>query len=234
MKLTFLAFGLNDNAYEPHRVRLFIESILKQTVPSKLILWDCSAEGNQFSIPVDDRITVIKTPISNKEINPAFIRNQLALMADTQLICHTNTDCYFAPNFAEVIIAKCKEPGHLIMCRHQKLPKEESKAVLEGRTHITAYKKDKLESQSPCGECQALYRERFIEYGGYGGKNETGIVNRKVVKVGHGFKEDTYLKNNKSMNPRQVWIEKDTHLYHLWHPTRKSKIGTPFDSHVGE
>jgi hypothetical protein len=222
-KLTFLAFGRNDEGGEAKRMRLFVESVLAQSVEEiGLWVWDASEPDKAFKLPNDDRIIVHREPVPIGELwNPTYYRNFGALQVQSEFIVHVNTDCVYGPDTAKHIIAALTKDNKLIQCRRKPTNRDQFDGIdsLEGACKL-ANKIKKTETQDVCGDLQGVRRQHFINIGGYHGLIKGGEATRgDYVDLSKG--EDTQLKR-KFTNKNVTWIQNKTFVLHLWHPRREN------------
>lgn len=235
-QITFLAFSKNDIGGERKRVNLFIESICSQDTDQwKMIFWDASSLDKQFNIPSHKNIKIICSSIV-KSYNwcPSTIRNTLALMVDTEILCHINADCIYASNFASTLIENCKSKT-LILCKRIDQDKKQIINTLQDGFDIL--EKAKEPKSSPMGECQCMMTQDFINMGGYYGLIKNG-KSTYPIDIQQSIQEDTWLyryaqgyiywpydkdrKDKKNFDIIQIFGK--TKILHLWHSIRYDKL----------
>lgn len=222
-KLTFIAFGRNDEAGEPKRVRLFVESLLCQTASDICLwFWDASQSDKQFKLPDDNRIIIHQEPVPMGTLwNPTYYRNVGALTAETEYIAHVNTDCVYGIDVAQQIITNLRKAKKLIQCKRKPTSKNQFDKINSLKDAYKIAKEiNKHESQAVCGDLQALHRQKFLDLKGYNGLIKDGVaIMGDYVDLSKN--EDTYLRK-KFDNKNSVWIQDKTFVLHLWHTKREN------------
>lgn len=235
-KISFIAFSANDNPDEEKRVGLFIESLLSQSEQDwELLFMDMSDDDKKFNIPKDERICSFTPNIarSGNWWNPVFFRNYGVDVAKGDLVCHTNSDCIFAPNFAEVLLV-IGGRDRLLTCQRRNTSEKQFrniKTLQEVQQLVTQLD---LHGQGCCGDCQCMDRKQFLEIGGFYGLIQDGVVAcRHEDKF--KYREDSWLQykvnkqnwgeypfSKETHNIREIWITDKTWIVHLWHPEREN------------
>lgn len=181
-----------------------------------------SPPEKRFELPEHPRLSIIHKHVSPEQIAPAFIRNTLALKVETPMICHVNADCFYAPNFAEVVIRELSaNKAHLIMCRRRDIFEKQWGEIKSGAKKFKDFKGLRLESVQACGECQGLMKDVFLKLGGYHKWIKNGKSTKTKDRKG-SYWEDSFLKNK--FGGKRKMIEGQTWLLHMFHPKRQSKV----------
>ena len=222
-RVTFIAFGRNDEAGEPKRMSLFIESLLNQTLQDICLwLWDASQPDRAFNIPDDDRIIVRREPVPIGALwNPTYYRNVGVLENQCEYLAHVNTDCVYGPDTAQQVMANLKKAKKLILCRRKPTNKSQFDSIDSfAKACEIAKTIKKTEGVNVCGDLQAVHRQQFLQLGGYHGLIKSG---QAIVGdyVDLSKNEDTQLKK-KYGTKNLVWIQNKTFVLHLWHPRREN------------
>ncbi|MBU1067386.1 glycosyltransferase [Patescibacteria group bacterium] len=223
-KLTFIMFGRNDADQEELKVGLSIDSLLDQSVEDYNILFYDLSPDNLFSLPRHNKLIVKYLPLGfDEEFSPAYYRNLGALEADGEYICHTNTDCIFAHNFVETLLAHLGK-NIMVCCRRKYGTREDTEKIttLENARKLGASKTPKLQGKQACGECQCLQKEWFIKNGGY---HKCINAGKSIPPKDTIYREDTMLSNlvNGTKGMKIYWANDKTWILHLFHYKRTAK-----------
>ena len=233
-KLTFCAFSANDGTNIQEQTLLFINSLLKQdTDESCVLFFDCSTTESKFKLPEHPSLTVVHNPITDPyKWNRSIIRNEIALRADTPIICQVCADCCYSPNFASTLIKEMGDGNKCLCCRRRTTSQDQFKQILKDNSIVPQMApKLSLDSQAPCGECQCMMREQFIELGGYyklirNNKCSPGVWNKTAGRddtdLMWQIRKDRHYKNTQH-TITEKWIEdiSDVWIVHMWHPERQ-------------
>ncbi len=225
--LTFLLFSRNDHPDEQLRVQMSLTSLIEQDTkkPYRILFTDLSEQGKELIVPQTDKLKVIYLPTPvGPDWFPTYYRNKMMLEAETPFVCHTNCDCIYAQNFAEVIMGHLEEnPKRLVMCQRTNLPRENMgkiKSTQDGRTYLKYF--NFKSGKNGCGDCQAISRLDFIKVGGFFKLIKDGQAIKGDWKT-NAYAEDLYLKNNaKKLGFEEYWVSDKTDILHLAHPVREN------------
>ncbi|MBU1067392.1 glycosyltransferase family 2 protein [Patescibacteria group bacterium] len=218
--LSFIEFCRNDSENEMRLLNLHIESLLLQdTEDFDIILIDLSVDEK---IPkMSERIKIYNIPISiEEEFSPPHIRNIGAMLSDTPMICHINSDCIYGTNFASTLINNMnKYPVNMrrqILCKRRNCLEDFDS--LEHGYKIA--QNTKYGSKYSCGECQCCWRYWFINvFQGYYGLIRNGKVYNPDKTI---CKEDIdfgYLVKG----VERIWVDNQTWILHMKHEQRQLK-----------
>lgn len=192
-RIAFLAFSINDNPDEQRRCSLFVDSILNQNHDNYYLLFvDCSVNEKKFTIPISNRIQVVYRPIDKHGWHPANLRNQCALMASCDIIAHVNADNIYSANVATTIDQLLTNNHNLLLtCKRVNTTAQQFAAIKSINDAIYIAQSGK--QLTIPGDLQAMWRNTFIDIGGYWG----GICNGQLqeLELGYACREDTMLQN---------------------------------------
>ncbi len=229
-KLTFCLFSANDTEGEPERVFLSLQSLLVNTENSCIIFTDCTQSGmTELRTPNHPDLKVIRRPTSiKKDWNPSVIRNEMALLVDTPIVCHVCADCVYSPNFADSVIKSMGEGNRFICCKRKDTNREQMLEILRGGLPIAAKMADSLPIMHPSayGECQGMMLEQFLSRGGYYGMIQNGGITKMDWDKTAGCEDANmmmYIRHqeefaNEKHTIQEVWINgPNTWIIHLFH-----------------
>ena len=234
-KLTFCVFSANDEPLEQERVKLCLNSLLSQdTDESCILFFDCSKPGKGFDTPDNPDLRIIQRRTENeKGWSRSVIRNEMALMVQTPIMCQICSDCAYSPNFARKLIEIMGDGNKLIMCRRRSSSEKQFAEIRKnGKVTPEMAKSIELYTPAACGECQCMMTSQFIGRGGYhqlikNGRSTVGKFSETAAK------DDTDLKNyvikdrqyvNETHNIKAVWIHDELNIWmvHLFHEEREN------------